>query len=477
MVTIKLKHSSISGAAPSTAQLTHGELAINTKDGILFFKDANNEVVSVGNIPIKSINGSDLRSPGDIDVAEVGVLETKSDLVHTHSADFIESKTDKNLITLDLKSSISSGSAVSQEAGLFLTEIEAQASTAMGKVKLDADSDSKLLIDIIDNDTLIVQGGKLAINKIQGQTIPSSLLDSIIGTTSNIQEQLDLIPNLFKLRTAVNTYSDLISLDVGTMSSGDLVIVASDENNEDKTAIYAFDGTAMVFAGLFRAAVQRDFTKEPINLSSEVTGTISLDKIGLQSAVQTPIQDSQNLFVADNVEAAMFEIKQSLGNTPSNFSQQIGLEGISTFDDMVQSLQAIRTNVKETLLNKNAAIPANMKLSDVPNIIKTIKKNKLNNIKHHVFTTTENSQSVDLDTNWETIDDINVTLIRLTDASSQTIIDKPFTNLVGYTADMTKLAIYANSLQVISTVEVIDLGLNSGGYKTTITNMPSGMIL
>ena len=474
---IKLKRSTISGTMPSSEQLSHGELAINTKDGILFFKDINNEVVAVGNIPIKYINGNDLRTPGDIDVAEVGELETKSDLVHTHSADFIESKTDKNLIILDLKNSISSGNAVSQEASLFLSELEAQSATVIGKVKLDVDSDAKLLIDIIDNDTLVVQDGKLVINKIQGQTIPSSALDFIGSTTSNIQEQVDLIPRLFKLRTAVNTHADIVSLDVGTLSSGDLIIVASDENHEGKTTIYAFDGTSVVFAGLFRAAEQRDFTKEPINLSTEVTGAISLDNIGLQIAAHTPIEDSQNIFVSDNVEDAIFEIKQTLDNTPSKFSQQIGLEGVLSFDGMVQLLQTVRTDIKEILLEKNAAIPANMTLNDVPNIIKTIKKDRINNIKHYVFTTTENMQSVDLVTNWESLDDINVTLIRLTGATSQTLIDKSFTNMVGYTADAAKLTIYANSLQVISTTEVIDLGVNDGGYKTTIMGIPSGIIL
>jgi len=45
--TIKLKRSNTSGAIPTSGQLELGEVAINTADGKMYFKDSSNNIVWV----------------------------------------------------------------------------------------------------------------------------------------------------------------------------------------------------------------------------------------------------------------------------------------------------------------------------------------------------------------------------------------------------------------------------------------------
>ena len=48
MPTILTKNNSTTGAAPTATQLTHGELAVNTTDRILFTKNIGGTVVTLG---------------------------------------------------------------------------------------------------------------------------------------------------------------------------------------------------------------------------------------------------------------------------------------------------------------------------------------------------------------------------------------------------------------------------------------------
>lgn len=59
---IKIKNSGTANAAPAANSLQHGELAINYADGLIFYKDSSNTVVSFdvsGTFNITEI-GSDL---------------------------------------------------------------------------------------------------------------------------------------------------------------------------------------------------------------------------------------------------------------------------------------------------------------------------------------------------------------------------------------------------------------------------------
>ncbi len=53
---VKLKRSGTANAVPTANSLQHGELAINYADGILFYKDASNTIVSFELNPAFNIN-------------------------------------------------------------------------------------------------------------------------------------------------------------------------------------------------------------------------------------------------------------------------------------------------------------------------------------------------------------------------------------------------------------------------------------
>lgn len=59
---VKLKRSGTANAAPTANSLEHGELAINYADGILFYKDASNTIISFELVPAFNVNdlGNDL---------------------------------------------------------------------------------------------------------------------------------------------------------------------------------------------------------------------------------------------------------------------------------------------------------------------------------------------------------------------------------------------------------------------------------
>ena len=48
---IRLKKSSVPGSVPSDGDLDHGELAINYADGVIYFKNASNNVQSINATP------------------------------------------------------------------------------------------------------------------------------------------------------------------------------------------------------------------------------------------------------------------------------------------------------------------------------------------------------------------------------------------------------------------------------------------
>jgi hypothetical protein len=48
--TIVFKHSHTADAEPSTVDIQEGEIAINTADGVIFTRDNNNNIVTLGGI-------------------------------------------------------------------------------------------------------------------------------------------------------------------------------------------------------------------------------------------------------------------------------------------------------------------------------------------------------------------------------------------------------------------------------------------
>lgn len=96
-------------------------------------------------------------------------------------------------------------------------------------------------------------------------------LNYVGGVTSNIQSQINALSNVANFTGTVTNYSDLSN--ISNPTSNDMTIVIEDENNNDSTTIYIYNGTNWVYVGEFKAEL-RDFALYPINLNTEVTGIL-----------------------------------------------------------------------------------------------------------------------------------------------------------------------------------------------------------
>ena len=70
---------------------------------------------------------------------------------------------------------------------------------------------------------------------------------------------------------SVSTKADLST--VVNPLANDMVIVIADEDNDGKSTIYLYNGSAWIFVGEFKSEM-RDFTAYPINLATEVVGVL-----------------------------------------------------------------------------------------------------------------------------------------------------------------------------------------------------------
>ena len=181
-----------------------------------------------------------------------------------------------NLADVDITNP-SGGDVVTYSAstGKFTT---GQVSTTDQYVKMTAtDSNAGYLADLIDDDTIKNNSGKLEVEKIKGQTITVDELNTLLGMDTNVKDTLNALSSggmVFK--DVVATYADLPNSAV----NGFVYIVNADEtdNGNRNAYIYSDDHAGFVLVGTSGLEV-RDFTINPINLESEVVGVLPKDKM------------------------------------------------------------------------------------------------------------------------------------------------------------------------------------------------------
>ena len=181
-----------------------------------------------------------------------------------------------NLADVDI-SSPNSGDVVTYSAstGKFTT---GQVSSTDQYVKMTAtDSNAGYLADLIDDDTIKNNNGKLEVEKIKGQTISVDELNTLLGMDTNVKDTLNALSSggmVFK--DVVPTYADLPNSAV----NGFVYIVNADEtdNGNRNAYIYSDDHAGFVLVGTSGLEV-RNFTTNPIDLTSEVINVLPKDKM------------------------------------------------------------------------------------------------------------------------------------------------------------------------------------------------------
>ena len=144
-----------------------------------------------------------------------------------------------------------------------------------GKVKADAESDSKYLSEIVDNDSIQLEGGYLVAKSLQGLNVGVAELNFIQGLSYNLVSKLDTLTNPLNFLGVYNTYAELEA--VADVVNGNVAIVVQDENNNSKQMTYIYSDT---WEAVSENTIElRDFSTEPINLESETTGILPINKV------------------------------------------------------------------------------------------------------------------------------------------------------------------------------------------------------
>lgn len=197
---------------------------------------------------------------GDILALNVKFTNTASGLVSINVQDAI----------VEIDKLISDHKAIIDKNSSDITNLKLEVGS--GKVKTSSGDTLDYLGAKVDGATIQVITDKLIAKTLDGLNSTITELNYSSGVKSNIQAQIDSLSRVGNFTGSVNTKADLVTLVNPSVS--DLVIVIADETQGDVSTLYMYDGASWVFVGEFKVEM-RDFTTNPINLATEVTGVLS----------------------------------------------------------------------------------------------------------------------------------------------------------------------------------------------------------
>lgn len=158
-------------------------------------------------------------------------------------------------------------------------ELNAGSSASDEKVKLNADSGTaKYLNELVDNATIEVDtdNGVIKVINLDGLETTVATLNFVKSLDKDIMLYLNSISNPMTFKGVVANDETLTAIE--DVKSGDTYIVQSSASNADKTMTFIYNGTEFIPMAETTITV-RDFTVEPIDLTTETTGTLPKAKI------------------------------------------------------------------------------------------------------------------------------------------------------------------------------------------------------
>ena len=148
------------------------------------------------------------------------------------------------------------------------------------KVKMDASTDAKYLGELLDNVTIANENGELKVKKLDGQEVTITEINYLKGLTMNVMDLVNMFSNggVKIINTPVATYAELLTLDKSSFIEGVsyLVYVLTDENHDNAKTTYLVDKDSETPTYFGFADSQRDFTTNPIDLATEITGKLGI---------------------------------------------------------------------------------------------------------------------------------------------------------------------------------------------------------
>lgn len=360
MATILIKQSDVVGKIPTTSDLAMGELALNTSDGKLFFKNTSGTIQTISGggsaADLKTINGELITGTGNIVTATVADLAGKANTVHTHIATQVAETADRIWMTPNDRSQISANVDELASHSARIAALEAGGGgTSDNKVKMTADGVAGYLADFVDGDSVVNFGGKLTTVGIAGMTATVAEINQLQGVTGNIQSQIDALTSIGNFKGTVDTYADLST--VISPAANDMVIVLTDETHGNAPSIYLYTGTTWEFAGEFAAGTIRNFTTDPINLATETTGVLPKNKMERFNSSEVALVNSGNNFVGSTVEEALNELFTYANNIKTQIAGVVGypLSGSDTVAQLVAKIEQLKSDLAAAITGKGVA--------------------------------------------------------------------------------------------------------------------------
>ena len=201
------------------------------------------------------------------------------------------------------------------------------------------DATGSYLGDLIDNDSIVNNNNKLEVNKIKGQQITVDELNTLLGMDANVKDSLNA------LSTAGLVFKDVVptkaDLPEGALN-GFVYIVNSDEtdNGNRNAYIYSDEHGDYVLVGT-SGLETRNFTTNPINLETEVTGILPSSKLDTTELVNKR---------TDVVSSLTYPIPDGELNKIANLNalKQINLELANSLNNIKVDKSAITTVLDNT---------------------------------------------------------------------------------------------------------------------------------
>lgn len=148
-------------------------------------------------------------------------------------------------------------------------------SSNQGKIKVSQDDVLDYIENKLDNITIENKDNKLVVKNILGLKSTIEELNNLQGLNQNIMTLIKNIVSGMEFLGIKDHYSDLKSI---SPKNGNMVIIKQDETKDNQEIMYIFDGKEWIDYGKLDVQI-RDFIKQPINLSNEVIGKLSINNI------------------------------------------------------------------------------------------------------------------------------------------------------------------------------------------------------
>lgn len=190
--------------------------------------------------------------------------------------------------------------------------------TETGKIKLNASTTLDYLDKFIDNNTIQIENNLLVVKTIDGLTLS-------VTEINGLKDKINTISSAGMNYTGtVATKADLDA--ITSALSGETKIVLADESQSGKRMTYVFNGSVWESLGEFSVQI-RDFTVNPLDLTSEVTGKLPQAHMDLTGLVK-------NTDLADYMDKATYDT-----NNNGIVDKAETLEGLTkTVEELNESL-------------------------------------------------------------------------------------------------------------------------------------------